>query len=460
MSGRTPRLQLTTLDSPTDQRSMDGYKFSAADRGTLDRLLTLAVERHRHSGENSSATAPAAPLVTLQPVGGKIRANAALWYRYAFVDPAGQEQLASVPVVVHSALPIATPSVPTVSAVAGTMMPGPYLYAISAFTNSAGQETMLSVAVNVAAPAADPTSYVVADVGWQITPPVLPPGATGYNVYRRGPVDVELVFLASSLATDPYVDDGSVTPDSHHRAPTANTTNSTSSVALETPTSPPLGWSVRFYRSFFQGDWTNTLLAWMAQTQVGFNDGVPITTTDVGASTGSGTPQTSGLSIGSPPKVLLTNASEANGTLPPGLVTVPIQVTLAQAGPVLVGRLPFIWVNEFDRARVAGMRVSLGRGATIIDGYDWVDLEYLDASDPMATWVGEPYGPVVIYSGFIGDYTLPLYDTLILGPGDALAVNVVTNDTSGTEPDFDMVVTVSMNVQYGSATQTYEWETT
>lgn len=460
MSGRTPRLQLTTFDAPTDQRSAEGYKFSAADRRTLDRLLVLAVERHRHSGETSSPAAPAAPAVTLQVTGGKIRANAALWYRYALVDPAGQEQLASVPVVAYTALPVDIPRVPAVTVAAGTMMPGPYVYAISAFTNSPVQETLRSGIVNVAAPAADPASYLIANVGWQITPPVLPPGATGYNIYRRGPVDAELIFLASSFTTDPYVDDGSAAPDGHHRAPTANTTNSATAVTLETPMSPPLGWSVRFYRSYLQGDWTNTLLAWVAQTQTGFDGSAPVSTTDVGASTGAGSPQTSGLSIGSPLKVNLTDAAETTGTLPPGLTTVPTQVTLAQAGPVLVGRLPFFWVNEFDRAWVTGLRVSLGRDATITAGADTVELEYLDATDSMHAWVTAPYGAFAVASGSTGDFTVPLSGQVALGPGDALAVRVATNDTSGLQPDFDMVVTVSMNVQYGSAMQTYEWETT
>ena len=81
--------------------------------------------------------------------------------------------------MVHTAPQVPTPSpLLQMTAVPGGLLGGSYVYAISAYTDVIAQETLLSTTI---------AGTLSGFGGWRLDLPLVPSGATGFNVYRPRP---------------------------------------------------------------------------------------------------------------------------------------------------------------------------------------------------------------------------------------------------------------------------------
>lgn len=297
----------------TDDLSKNSFKFSEGDRILEDQLLYLGAEGHRHTGGASANVAiTVGPVLTLVNGAGFIPASTRVYYKITYLDTNGIETAASPESYIDTTAAVTSPTGPglATSTTGGTLSPGPYYYVLSAYQTFNSLETLASDARYVTIPYSTNTNANT------LTFPALPSGATGFNIYRKSPSSVSYRYLASvnmAAATPPttYMDTGAIAETQSRSLPVANTTvtqNSvTVSIAGATP-SIPAGYSWRIYRTYVTGDYSNSLLI--------TNTGSTLSYSDIGASTGFGQPPTSGQSVGSPTKILLTNAAEVKGLLP------------------------------------------------------------------------------------------------------------------------------------------------
>ena len=325
--GHTERYGLNQFGgSQGGDLSDEGYKFSIRDRETIDRLLA-AFEGHRHTGglattwaattaygagarvlpsdrnghvylaitpgisASSEPTWPTGAAATVDdnevtwqeggseattqlpdPAGlpsaevadddaASLPAGTDLYYRVGFVDAYGLETAASDEVLVTTPDPLPIPDPPSAVTVAGgTLEDGPYYYAVSFWQEDGNLETELS-----------DTTYVTCEVGNNTVELELPPletGADGWKLYRLGPSEADLLWLATQLAADgtTYSDDGSTAiTEPVQFPPEENTTNSRNKVTITAPDvlddEVPAGvkkW--RIYRSYLSGDYPDQSL--------------------------------------------------------------------------------------------------------------------------------------------------------------------------------------------------------
>lgn len=444
MASESRRFKFTMFSGSSDTLDYRSYKFTKADRILLDRLLTEAVERHHHTGEPGAAsetTPPPGPLVTVQSTGGTIPAGTTAFYRAAVVDTRGQEHLASQVVAAPTSPPIFAAHAPLLqpSVGPGTLLPGDYLYAVSAYTHENSQETEAS----------RPANSSLNGIGsFSVFPPRPPSGSDGFNIYRKGPTDSELLYITSITRDEAvFVDDGAVAANRLRAVPTANTTNGHSSIVLDVDGLPE-NQTVKIYRTFNASLWDNSLLAWTAVLPVA----------DTGQATREGGPLSTSAAVGSPPKVRL--GADTEGTLPPALVPASTTATFAFPGPLTAIESPWQWISEFDDALVLNFRAVLGRGSTPAAQPVQVALERRSAAS--GTW--EPYTPVAEIS--VAEQASPLTPVASddtpsphLTAGDALRVVIVQDGGGATPTDHDLVVTVTLAARHGSDTTTYTWET-
>ena len=71
-----------------------------------------------------------------------------------------------------------------------------------------------------------------------ITMPSLPTGATGFNIYRKGPGNPRYYYLASTTGSS-YVDDGSTALTTSRTTPNNNRTFNTNKVIVTYPGATP-----------------------------------------------------------------------------------------------------------------------------------------------------------------------------------------------------------------------------
>lgn len=336
MTDYTDRYKLLRLTE--DDLSVDSFKFSDADRVLMDTLFYLGVEGHHHTGGAASGTAPdTAPNLTLDTTTGSIPASTRVYYKFTYVDGSGIETSPSPESYVDTPSLINEPAAPTLltSTTGGSLQPGNYFYALSAYQTYTTVETAAENSAYISVPYLTSTNTITIDL------PILPSGATGFNVYRRGPQNTGYRYLTSvdlNVATPPttFVDNGSYTEDQDRPLPTTNGTTSFNSVEVAIPgatPSLPLGYSWRIYRTYVSGDYTNSLLT----------TSTSLTYTDLGAATSVGQPPSAGTSVGSPSKILLTNAAEVQGTLPTANIenfTTAIQA-LIDASTILASKVSY-----------------------------------------------------------------------------------------------------------------------
>jgi hypothetical protein len=459
MARYTDRWGLSIL-GPGDSLSANGYKAVDADRRLIDRLLAYAAERHRHTGiAGTDLTPELAPTLTRLATGGVIPAGTRFYYRYTVVDEDGNESAGSPTQTIDMPAAIAAPGAPALSVVTGTgsLQPGTYSYVLSAYKAASSLETKAtnSAVINIAG------SSSVNSISMLL--PDLPLGADGLNVYRKSPSGMHYLWIDSIAAPtngQAWVDDGSTDGDCDRSLPAANRTSNTSAVLVSYPGATPYvpdGWSWRIYRTNRPNDWSRSYLTDI--TPVGVPPATPVSYTDVGSATRVGAPPTTAQVINAPSKITLTDGAEVEGTLPPGMLTMPHVVNFTWAGPVELVEGAFMWVCDYDQVDIVHCRAYLGvDSAPAVDDVI-VDVNAYRPSQATPTWesiyADGPGRPRVPAGTNVGEPAVPIVRRL--EAGDALCVDVDQTGGGATPTDTNLTVNIFMYVKHGSETVTYPW---
>lgn len=458
MGERTVRFQLSTL-GPGDALADDGYKFSDTDIQLVDRLLEYALERHVHTGASATDSAPpVGPTLTLHTSGGTIPASTRVYYQVSYVDPDGNETAASPAAFVDTPAAIDEPAAPALgwAPAGGSLPPGSYTYVLSAYAGAVTLETKALNPAQVRVGTTTSASQVT------ITMPSLPTGADGYNIYRKKPGSPRFYHLASTTATS-YVDDGSVTEDPARSLPMSNATNNANAVTVTlpgaTPSVPGDGYTWKIYRAYDATSWASSLVHHVVETTLPGSGPVVTTYDDVGEPTLRGGPLDAGQMTGSPPKIVLTDAANTTGSLPPGLNVTCQVVSFQYPGLAAVQQGPDVWVCNFDQADIVACRAYLGRGSMPASQADIVDVDKYDAHAATPGWdtiyTTQANRPKVEVGASVGALTVP--DVTHLRQGDALSADIDQAGGGATPTDAELRVDVLLYVQHGSETQSWAW---
>lgn len=342
--------------------SLNSYKFSEEDRDTEDALLYLGAEGHHHTGVAATANTPSTgPTLQMVTGSGFIPSGTRVYYKISNVDVYGIESAASPEVFIDTPAGVLPPSIPTVgySTIGGALPPGPYFYALSAYQNFNSLETLVGEARYIILPYDTNTNVNT------ITLPALPSGASGFNIYRKGPSSVAYRYLASvdmTAATPPssYVDNGSIGETQSRPLPNVNTTVVRNSIIVSTSGSPaatpvvPVGYTWRIYRTYTSGDYTNSRLTTVEASY---------TFIDVGAATTVGQPPTTGYAIGTPSKIdLLT---EVKNVLPAANGGTGVSGGLPQYADLQIGNLLTTGEETIPRLSAVSDAVAITTSATL-----------------------------------------------------------------------------------------------
>lgn len=450
MANRTRRFGLTTFDQPTDELSLDNYKFTYADRILLDRLLRIIIESHVHDGSTFAAAQPPAPELTVQTTGGAIPANTTVYYRYSVVDARGQETIASATASTVTPPQVAAPGFgPRLSREAGTLDAGQYLYALSACTNDAGQETLIGPT----------TPGTLTDWGaWRLDLPPLPSGGQFFNVYRKGPRESELRYLTTlAPAQRELFDTGLLKTDRYRRAPAANTTNMTNRIGVAlTGTVPEGSWTWRIYRTYDQGNWENSLVEWVGPENYYLDDG---------REGQPGVPPSASAAIGGASKIEF--ATDTEGMPPPSAWGATIRSVNFTANRVVPSVGTWYWYCDYERVEPLTMRAAVRRGAPPTVQPIQIGLDYaFHANGGLSWWYpwNDTSGNPVIATIDLGQTFSA--STSIANPeqrvvrGYLFRLHIYQGgyEEFPLDPIHDLTVVMTMMVN-GESDQTYIWET-
>jgi hypothetical protein len=291
-----------------DPLSSDNYRFTNGNIDVIARLLRLGAETHRHTGAASTLVDSGADTsnwtLSLTRAGdaGVIPGGVRSYYCFTIVVD-GFESTPSSVFYVDTPVPVASPAAPSLvtAATGGSLSPGDYYYMLSAYTDSNTLETRALNATHVRVPAGTDTNTVT------VSMPTLPTGATGFNIYRKRPHEVRYTYVASTVSST-YVDTGAA-GNSNRTTAARNLTSAQNRVLVQRAGATPMpsGAVWRLYRTYAEGDWVNSKIAELADTATEFND--------LGAY-GSGSPPMTGLEVGSPTKIDLSDGAEVQGQLP------------------------------------------------------------------------------------------------------------------------------------------------
>lgn len=442
---------------PGDSLDEDGYQFVNGDRVRMDTILNALME-HSHTGSGSSSeSADDAPQLSLGS-SGNISAGRRLYYRYTLVDENGNESAASPTAHVDTPDAVSSPaaSALSVATTGGTLLPGTYYYGVTAYTSASSLETKMNATAYVTVAAGSSANVIT------LTLPSLPSGATGFNIYRKGPGNPRYYFLASTTSAT-YADDGSVALTTSRTTPSRNTTNNGNSVEIGYPTATPTvptGYTWKIYRTYDQADWSNSLLKWVVEETSEGSGIIDPYYDDVGGSTQTGSPPSAAYAVSSPTKIDMEDAAEIQGSPPPGLLTVPHQIQFGQSGTVVQGEGLVPWVCEFDNAEVVEVRATLGRDSTASNDITFDVVKY-DANIATPVWASifDPGDRPVISQGDwrMEDPVEPTSETRLL-KGDALIVDVdSSNEELATPTAVGYIVTILLMVNSGSETVSWDW---
>lgn len=302
-----------------DPLSTGDYAFTNSNIDTIDRLLGKFNDA---LFEDDAPVIDPTDLLSLEvvPSGGLIPAGRTLRYKYTWVDAFGNESAASPESVVGTDAPITRPNQPglTSTSTGGTLLAGNYFYIISAYATVNTSETGGSQAATINVRTGSTNKIT-------LTFPSLPSGATGFNIFRKGPGEVQFFYLDSvdlNVATPSsiYVDDNSVTVNNSRTPSATNLTNSTNLVNITLPEAVPDGYTWKVYRTFVSADYNSSLLEWVVTTDMGV---VVDNTVDSGLKTTIGLPPTVSSLTGASSKVAQATADVSNiysilGTTPQG----------------------------------------------------------------------------------------------------------------------------------------------
>lgn len=444
MSGSTNNYGFDRLGAG-DEFSDRGYKFTDADRQYMDRLIYMGAEGHHHTGADALVNDPAGqPTLNLFEIGGAIPAGTRVYYKYSWVDVQGFESAASPEGFVDTPQPVLEPSSPTVihSSAGGTLLPGVYYYILSAYTNVNTSETKATAPTYLTIPIGTTTNQVA------LTLPTLPAGADGFNVYVKKPGQVRYNYLTSvdmTVATPPttFTDDGSIEEDCNRTIPVRNSTHGTNSVIIVVPT-VPAGSTWKVYRTYVSGQYENSLLAHVVEETFETSGIITTQYEDLGTATGEGLPLSASQSIGSPEKVLLTDAAEVQGTLPMGRVAHPVEVTFFWPGALQEAIGTMVWVCEYPHLFIEGCRAALGVGFSPNGQEVIVDVNLGSGQSPTPTfdtiYTTQANRPSILPGHQIGERTAP--NVQQMQEGDMLAVDIDQTGEGATPTDQDLTITI------------------
>lgn len=444
----TPRFGLSRIQAG-DSFGADGFKFSDADRLTIENLIYSALQHHHTGAVTEVPATDTAPDVDLDSTFGAVPGNHRVFYKMTWVDVSGNETVATPEAYVDTPSTIAVPGTPVlaVNSTGGTLTPGNYYYVLSAYKTANSAETQAQSPAFITVPIGTSTNRLT--VGF----PTLPTGADGFNVYRRGPGEVQYSFLASVAVSGgsptSYTDTGSVTPNAARSVPSGNTTNSTNNITVTVPATTvdnvsypagtvPVGYTWKLYRSYVSGEYTNTLLHHVVEETSPGSGVVLGYYVDTGGGTQQGTPPTTTQFVDSPPQVDLVD--HVTNTLPLGRAAYPFTITFDVTGTVGTGTGTIRWVNEYQNMSIVGCRAAVGRGFAPSGSDVIVDVLKGTGTNPSPTTIYTTTGnrPTVVVGDEVGERTVP--DITILGPGDSLTVDVVQDDSGLNAADLSVNV--------------------
>lgn len=442
--GETPRYHLSTM-GPGDAFSANGYKYTDADRRLLELLGYLGAEGHHHTGEAGVANTPVSPVLALDTLPGTLPGGTRYYYKVTLIDPNGQESAPSAEVYVDTPEIVAPPAAPSllVEATGGTLLPGTRYYALSAYFPVQSLET---TAPNIA-----PVQVFSGSTNRvKLTRPTLPAGATGWNVYRREPGEIDYFYVTSlDAGTTIWYDDGSSASACDRRRPQANLTHSNNAVRVclggATPVLPAAGWTWRIYRSLTNASWVNSFLHHVVEDDPEGSGVIATCFTDSGASTMAGQPPAQAPVIGSPSKVLLTGGGEVEGCLPyANIAGFPFVVTFRFSGAVVASNGTGVWVCEFPTFTILGVRANLGRDSVpavqnvIGDVKRWAGA--MATPQWASLFTSNATRPQVAVGAMVGTRMVPQSPDLVVG--DAIVADVLQAGGGATPTDTTLSISV------------------
>lgn len=316
--------------------SKNGWSFTDLDRLKLDNLLFAALT-HRHDGAPALGDPTDPPTLTSSPTDGHLPAATTYFYRCSFVDQYGLETAASPEETVTTPDPLAPPTAPAAATepTLGTVLPGVYSYLIT-YTDAYGGETTPSALNNI-----DVVGGATNRI--RLTLPDLPPGATGYNLYRSRPGQSAFYYLGATSATIWY-DNGQV-EDQSIQAPTVNTTNAANSVTITIPLGfiPDGCVAWRIYRASTSGGYDGNSLVHEVIEGVTDTSTVPRTFwVDTGDGLTQGFPQNQSSTV---PSGSLLSLNDLQGSLPLSVTPRGSQCITA-FGPGVIDNAQILTITE------------------------------------------------------------------------------------------------------------------
>lgn len=456
MAGSTSHYGLAKLRAG-ESMAQNSYQFTDADRTIVDSLLYVGAEAHTHTGEAGTVASPTvAPTLALATTSGTLPGGTRVSYKYTLVSPQGLESAGSPESFVATAALVTVPASPSliVDATTGGFLPaGLYYYALSAYKPVQTSETPATNIAYISVPSGT-TNQV------RLTYPTLPTGATGWNIYRKKPGQGDYFYL-TTVAAGPtnFVDTGTIAEDCDRRRPTVNRTSGNNRVTVTLPAAlPGAGWTWKLYRTIVVNSYINSLLHHVVE-ETSEGSGVIVTNyIDAGGGTYSGQPPARSHLIGNPPKISFASGAEVAGRLPlANIQAFPFEVTFVFLGPMVAQQGTNVWICEFTRATIIGVRASLGRG-------------YRPAGVPLVIDVNKGSGvnptPVTIFTNTSTRPTIPVGDqigaratpqVISLLAGDSLTADVITAGGGATPTDRDLTITITMLAQMDRATSDMTW---
>ena len=437
---------------PGENFSDEGWKYTDGDRVLMDRLLYLGAEGHRHLGAVADPPTTSTPTLTLSALSGSIPAGTRVYYKYTLVDVEGFESAASTEAYVDTASAIAEPAAValSVSTTGGTLLPGQYYYVLTAYTTVNTNETKALYPAYVTVPAGTSTNRITLNM------PTLPSGATGFNIYRKGPGEPRYYYLASTTLTTPYSDTGAIAEDCNRTVPVRNTTNGTNNVTIDIPTLDP-GYTWKVYRTYVAGFYNNSLVHHVVEETTEGSGIIADTYVDMGLATLTGAPPTTSQSVGGPPKIDLTDMTEVQGTLPmSGVSAYPYVAQFQVAGTLTAATGTFVWVCEFPQVTIEGVRAALGRGYSPASQPVIVDVNAGDGATPTMTSIFTTTNqqPRIRVGAQIGDRVTPTA-RVGLSEGDIVTIDIDQAGGGATPTDRDLTVSIYMLVHGYTSTTSF-----
>lgn len=425
--------------------SDDGYKYTDADRVLIDRLLYLGAEGHRHSGDAAVAPTLGAVALTSSALSGSLPAGTRAYYKYTLVDVNGFESAASVEAYVDTEAAIVEPAAPVlvVNSLGGSLLPGQYFYVLSAYTLVNTNETKALNPSYYTVPAGTSTNTITLNL------PTLPGGATGWNIYRKRPGGARYDYLASTTSVTTYVDNGSVVEDCNRTLPVRNTTNSTNSVTATIGT-VPVGSTWKLYRTYSAGYYDGSLVHHVVEETSEGSGIVTPSYVDMGLATLAGKPPVASQVVGGPDPVGLQDMAEVEGQLPMAAVSgFPYIAEFRVSGALSAATGTAVWVSEFPRASIRGVRASLGRGYAPASQPVIVDVNVGRGANPVMASIFATSGdqPRVLAGSQRGTRVVPTARTELV-EGDVLTIDIDQAGGGATPTDRDLIVQLYMWV-YG-----------